>query len=69
MGRERQWREWTDDELVREGFNVDAEASVEMMRRLKRSNEILATVNIVLTAILTVLTAVLVFAAFHFRSS
>ena len=54
MATEKPWKKWKDNELVAEAFHNQGEAAVEMMRRLKKSNTVLAVVNIALTLLLLV---------------
>jgi len=54
----------TDEELVDDTLNTSARASVEMMRRLKNATDYSSRVIIVLTVILVILTAVLIWQGF-----
>ena len=57
MGDE-QWGKLKDTELVTKAFSGNGEAAVEMMLRLKKSNECLAVVNIFLTLALLIVAVI-----------
>jgi hypothetical protein len=55
----------SDSQLVKQAGEGHSEATVEMMRRLKKSNERLAIINVSLTLVLVLLTAAMVMAMFQ----